>query len=112
MIELTIKEIFESNGVSCFFEEQNNLDEYIVISKTNDYSTDGLWTASFDVDIYSDTSYHASLLSEKIKQIILNVDFNNNDSISKIMINSLYENNDLTKKKYRYFCDFDCFYIE
>ena len=112
MIEEKIKDIFEKNGIRCFLTDQNDISECVVISKTNDYPEDGLWTATFDVDIYADTLYKASLLAEKVKTIILNVDFNNNDSISKIMINSLYKSNDLTKKKYRYYCDFDCFYIE
>lgn len=111
MIELIVLNYLKSNGINAYMEHneiQGN--EFVVIEKNSDYTTNGLSYARISIDIYAETLYKTSLLAEEIKELMMSI--NELDSISRVDLETIRNDTDTIMKKYRYYAEFDLVYYD
>ena len=95
-------------NVPVTFENINEV-EYVLIAKTGSSRLDFTNTATFFNQSYSSSKYKASLLNEKVKDVMY--DLIELDEITSLHLNSDYDYTDTTIKKYRYQAVFDIGYF-
>ena len=95
-------------NVPVTFENINEA-EYVLIGKSGRSRFDFTNTATFFIQSYSSSKYKASLLNEKVKDVMY--DLIELDEITSLHLNSDYDYTDTTIKKYRYQAVFDIGYF-
>ena len=95
-------------NVPVTFENINEV-EYVLIGKSGSSRFDFTNTATFFIQSYSSSKYIASLLNEKVKDVMY--DLIELDEITSLHLNSDYDYTDTTIKKYRYQAVFDIGYF-
>ena len=95
-------------NVPVTFENINEV-EYVPIGKSGSSRFDFTNTATFFIQSYSSSKYKASLLNEKVKDVMY--DLIELDEITSLHLNSDYDYTDTTIKKYRYQALFDIGYF-
>ncbi|MEI3386450.1 MAG: hypothetical protein V8R62_12630 [Faecalibacillus intestinalis] len=95
-------------NVPVTFENINEV-EYVLIGKSGSSRFDSTNTATFFIQSYSSSKYKASLLNEKVKDVMY--DLIELDEITSLHLNSDYDYTDTTIKKYRYQALFDIGYF-
>lgn len=94
----------EHLGVTVSFENCNE-DEYVLIGKSGSNEDDYITSATFFIQSYSTSRYKASMLNEKVKELM--DDLVKLDEISFSRLNNDYDYTDTSLKKYRYQAVYD-----
>lgn len=103
MIEVTLKErLSASLGVPVVLELPSPLPErpFILLDKTGTTTAIGYGTASFAVQSWADTLYHAAALNERVKAALQTLE--ERDDIAAVDIQTDYNFTDPAAKRYRY----------
>lgn len=85
--------------------ENRNEDEYVLIGKSGSNEDDYITSAIFFIQSYSTSRYKASMLNEKVKELM--DDLVKLDEISFSRLNNDYDYTDTSLKKYRYQAVYD-----
>lgn len=91
-----------SNNVKAVMELPEGEDPIpiVVIVKTGSGKTNMLSNATLAIQSYGNSLYNAAMLNEEVKTIMEEAVCL--DEISKVKLNTDYEYNDITRKRYRY----------
>ena len=100
--------LLQTLGVPVFLEEPEPDDlpaRYIIIEKTGSSVENHIYSATFAIQSYAPTLYHAALLNEAVKDAMQEIIWL--DEISRCELNSDYNYTDTATKRYRYQAVFD-----
>ena len=114
MIEITLLNYLNSKitDIPIYTEIPKNAPErFYLIEKTSSSRTDHLWSSTIAVQSYGSSLYIAASMSEDIRDLILDDFINDEDSVSKVSLNSEYNFTDTAEKRYRYQAVFDIIHI-
>ncbi len=109
MIEKIILDFLNDAGIRAYMEEESEMPtEYVLIEKTGSSEENHIKSATLAIQSFSTSLYKASLLNERIKEIMeQSIELND---VCKCSLNSDYNYTDAEKKKYRYQAVFDIVY--
>lgn len=107
MIEIIVtKYLSENLDVPVFNEHQENEPaSFVLIDRTGGNKKNQLKSATFIFQSYAESKYKASLLNEKVKEVVEKMEIL--PEISGIHLNSDYDYTDVQTKRYRYQAVFD-----
>ena len=114
MIEVTLLNYLKSKitDIPIYMEIPKTMPErFYLIEKTSSSRSEYLYSSTFAVQSYGPSMYIAASMSEDIRDIILDEFINDEDSVSKVSLNSEYNYTDTAEKKYRYQAVFDIIHI-
>ena len=103
MIEVILKEhLAAALGVPVELELPSPLPEqpFVLLDKTGSNTARGYGTASFAVQSWADTLYHAAALNERVKAALQTLE--ERDDIAAVDIQTDYNFTDPAAKRYRY----------
>lgn len=102
MIEVTLKEhLSAALGVPVELELPSPMPEtFVLLDKTGSTTSRGYGTASFAVQSWADTLYHAAALNERVKAALQTLE--ERDDIAAVDIQTDYNFTDPAAKRYRY----------
>lgn len=113
MIELTVLHYLTANmSVPCYMEEpETKPASYIIVAKLGSGMNDGISSAVVALKSYASSLLEAAELNEKAKKAMLAMP-DSEANVSKVSLNSDYNNTDTETKRYRYQAVFDIIFME
>jgi len=101
MIEKTILDYLNDNGIMTYMERPPQPpEEYVLLEKTSSSTKDMITTSTFAIQSYASTLYKASLLNEQVKEIMNRAD--TLVDVSSSSLNTDYNYTNTAAKQYRY----------
>lgn len=101
MIEKTILDYLNDNGIVTYMERPPKPpEEYAILEKTASSTKDMITTTTFAIQSYASTLYKASLLNERVKEVMNRAD--TLIDVSSSDLNTDYNFTNTAAKQYRY----------
>lgn len=111
MIETVLRDHLTSElSLPVLLEESAEHETYVLIERTGGGEEEHISRATFAIQSWADSMYHAAELNERVKRAMISLA--ENPMIGKIMLNTDYNFTDTTKKKYRYQAVYDLIFYD
>lgn len=101
MIELTVYNYLKNKGLNVYMEiPKTRPSAFYTIEKTGSSLTDCIHKSTFAIRSYAQSQYEAVSMNEIVKEAML--EMISLDDVSRVTLNSDYNNTDTTTKTYSY----------
>lgn len=110
MIEETVMKYLEQELDIPVFQEEKNLDTYLLVGKSGTSRENYLDSAVFFIQSYAISKYEACKLNEQVKKAMDEII--KLDAVVSSKLNTDYDYTDTNKKKYRYQAIYDLVFYD